>query len=132
MSQELMYLFGSIVILIGLLVAQAANTVVHNGMGYAVGPRDEAARENVFSGRVKRTISNHIEGLVLFGFAILIIETADLENSVTKMGAALYFWSRLAYAPIYLLGISVIRTIVWSVGLFGTLMVLYVCATGAL
>ncbi|MGB3626816.1 MAG: MAPEG family protein [Henriciella sp.] len=132
MSQELLYLFGSIVILIGLLVAQATNTVVANGMSYGLGPRDEPAKPNVFGGRAKRTIANHIEGLVIFGFAILIVETAGLSNSLTTLGAALYFWARLAYAPIYLLGVPVIRTVVWTVGLVGTLMVLYVCATSAL
>lgn len=132
MSQELLYLFGSIVILIGLLVSQAANTVVSKGMGWAVGPRDDAGEPNVFGGRVKRTIANHIEGLVIFGFAILIVETAGLENSTTAMGAALYFWARLAYAPIYLLGVAWLRTIVWSVSLVGLLMVLYVCATSAI
>ena len=132
MSQELLYLFGSIIILIGLIVSQAANTVVSKGMGWAVGPRDKPAEDNVFAGRVKRAIANHIEGLVIFGFAVLIVETANLENATTAMGAALYFWARLAYAPIYLLGIAWVRTLVWSVSLVGILMVLYVCATSAL
>lgn len=132
MSQELLYLFGSIVILIGLLVAQAVNNVVTNGLAYGLGPRDEPGRPNVFAGRAKRSVANHIEGLAIFGFAILIVETSGLSNSMTTLGAALYFWARLAYAPIYLLGVPVIRTIVWFVGLVGTLMVLYVCATSAL
>ncbi|WP_370234723.1 MULTISPECIES: MAPEG family protein [Henriciella] len=132
MSQELLYLFGSVVILIALLVAQAANTVIQNGLSYGLGPRDEPARTNLFSGRIKRAIANHIEGLVIFGFAILIVETAGLGNALTKIGAALYFWARFAYGPIYLLGVPVIRTIVWSVGLIGTVIVLYVCATAPL
>lgn len=132
MSQELLYLFGSIVILIGLIAAQATNTVISSGMAYGLGPRDEPGKPNVFAGRAKRTIANHIEGLVIFGFAILIVETAGLSNGLTTLGAALYFWARLAYAPVYLLGIPVVRTLVWAVGLVGTLMVLYVCATSAL
>ena len=131
MSQELLYLFGSVIILLVLIVAQAANTVINNGIGYGVGPRDEPAETNAFGGRAKRAVANHIEGLALFGFAILIVEVSGLNSNLSTMGAALYFWARLAYGPIYLLGVPWIRTIVWTVGLIGTLIVYYVIGAAA-
>ncbi len=132
MSQELLYLFGSLAILLVLILVQAASTVLVNGLSYGLGPRDQPAREDAFAGRAKRTVNNHIEGLVLFGFAILIVEASGLNSGLTTLGAALYFWARLAYAPIYLLGVPVIRTIVWSVGLVGTLIILYACGSAAI
>lgn len=132
MSQEMLYLFGSILILLGLIVVQAASTVLVNGLPYGLGPRDHEGKEDVFSGRARRTVNNHIEGLVLFGFAILIVEASGLNSALTTLGAALYFWARLAYAPIYLLGVPVIRTIVWTVSLLGILIVLYACGAAAI
>ena len=126
MSQELLYLFGSVFILLILIVVQASSSAVANGLSWALGPRDEAARQDVFSGRAKRTLNNHIEGLVLFGFAILIVETSGLNSSLTAVGGSLYFWGRLVYAPVYLLGIPYLRTLVWTVSLVGILIELYV------
>ena len=131
LSQEMLYLFGSVVIMLLLIVIQAASTVLANGIGWGLGSRDEPAKPDAFAGRAKRTLHNHVEGLIVFGFAILIVEVAGLNSSLTVMGAALFFWARLAYAPVYLFGIPVLRTLVWAVGLVGILMVLYaIAATG--
>lgn len=132
MSQEMLYLFGSVVILLVLIAVQATSTVFANGVKWGLGPRDEAAKQDVFSGRARRTVQNHIEGLVLFGFAILLIETSGLNSGLSKAGAALYFWARLAFAPAYLLGIPVVRTLIWAVGLLGILIELYVIASTGL
>lgn len=104
MSQELIYLFGSVVILLILIAVQGASGVLANGLKWGFSPRDVAAKDGVISGRANRTLTNHIEGLILFGFAILIIEAAGLNSSLTALGGALYFWARLVYAPVYLLG----------------------------
>lgn len=132
MSQEMLYLFGSVVILLVLIAVQATSTVLANGVKWGLGPRDDAAKQDVFSGRARRTVQNHIEGLVLFGFAILLIETSGLNSDLSKVGAALYFWARLAFAPAYLLGIPVIRTLIWAVGLLGILIEFYVIASTGL
>ncbi|WP_300390285.1 MAPEG family protein [Henriciella sp.] len=128
MSQEMLYLSGSVVILLVLIAVQASSAILANGLSWGLGPRDEPGREDVFAGRAKRTVQNHIEGLLLFGFAILLIETAGLNSGLTAIGGALYFWARLAYAPVYLIGIPVLRTLVWAVSLVGILIELYVIA----
>ncbi|WP_084397707.1 MAPEG family protein [Henriciella aquimarina] len=128
MSQELLYLFGSVVILLVLIAVQASSTILVNGLKWGFSARDVPAREDAFSGRAKRALNNHIEGLLLFGFSILMIEVSDLNSSLTTMGGALYFWARLAYAPVYLIGIPVLRTLIWAVSLIGILIELYVIA----
>jgi uncharacterized MAPEG superfamily protein len=35
-----------------------------------------------------------------------------------------YFWARLVYLPVYIVGIPYLRTLVWAVGFVGLLMVL--------
>ena len=90
------------------------------------------AKDDLFAGRAKRTVQNHMEGLALFGFAILIIEMSGLNSDLSKTGAALFFWARLAYAPAYLLGIPTVRTLIWAVSLVGILIELYVIAATGL
>jgi uncharacterized MAPEG superfamily protein len=40
------------------------------------------------------------------------------------MAAQLYFWARLLYLPIYIVGIPYVRTVVWAVALWGLLQVI--------
>jgi uncharacterized MAPEG superfamily protein len=49
---------------------------------------------------------------------------AGLNTAHTALGAELYFWARLAYLPIYIVGIPYLRTLVWAVSLWGLLQVL--------
>jgi uncharacterized MAPEG superfamily protein len=43
---------------------------------------------------------------------------------VTALGAALFFYARLAYAVIYVAGIPWLRTAVWCVSVVGLVMIL--------
>ena len=60
-----------------------------------------------------------IESMVLFAALVLIAATAGKANAMTAMGAAIFFWARLAYAVIYIAGIAWLRTLVWFVSVIG-------------
>ena len=42
---------------------------------------------------------------------------------MTAMGALVFFWARLIYAVIYLIGIPWLRTGVWTVSIVGLLLI---------
>ena len=44
-------------------------------------------------------------------------------NAMTALGAQIFFWSRLAYAVIYLAGIPWLRTAAWAVAIFGLMLI---------
>jgi uncharacterized MAPEG superfamily protein len=39
----------------------------------------------------------------------------------TAIGAQVYFWARVAYLPVYVVGIPYLRTAVWAASLWGIL-----------
>ena len=41
------------------------------------------------------------------------------DNAQTELGAAVFFRARVAYIPIYLIGIAYLRTAIWLVSIVG-------------
>ncbi len=83
----------------------------------------------------RRAHLNMIENLVLFAALVLIAAVAGKANATTAMGAMIFFWGRLAYAVIYLVGIPWLRTLAWFVSVIGMAMIAWVplaCAGAAM
>jgi uncharacterized MAPEG superfamily protein len=49
---------------------------------------------------------------------------ANKTTPDTALGAELYFWARVAYLPIYIIGIPYVRTLVYAVSIWGLIKVL--------
>jgi uncharacterized MAPEG superfamily protein len=64
-----------------------------------------------------------LENLLLFATLVVVAHLVEADEERTKLGARLFFWARLAYFPIYLAGVKVLRTIVWGVGVAGMLLI---------
>lgn len=73
--------------------------------------------------RLKRAQDNLFETLPLFLGAVLIAHVADRTSAMTALGAQIYFWSRVAYLPLYAFGVPIIRSLVWLVSIVGLGMV---------
>lgn len=123
MGPELKYLLFSVVLTFVqvLIAAAAANQVV--GLTTLAGNRDDLPSYTGFAGRAKRAHLNMLENLVLFSALVLIAVAAQKTNATTAMGALIFFWARLIYAVVYLLGIPWLRTLVWFVSVIGMIMV---------
>jgi uncharacterized MAPEG superfamily protein len=123
MGPELKYLLFSVVLTFAqvLIAAAAANQVV--GLTALAGNRDDLPALGGFAGRAKRAHLNMLENLVLFSALVLIAVVAQKTNSTTAMGAMIFFWARLVYAVIYLVGIPWLRTVAWFVSVIGMIMV---------
>ena len=76
-----------------------------------------------FAGRAKRAHLNMLENMVLFSALVLIAAVAGKANAMTAMGALIFFWARLLYAVIYLLGVPWLRTLAWFVSVIGMVMI---------
>ena len=122
MSPDLKYLLFSVVLTFVqmLIAAAAANHVV--GLAALAGNRDGLPTYTGFAGRAKRAHLNMIENMVLFTALVLIAAVAGKANATTAMGAMIFFWGRLVYAVIYLIGVPWLRTLAWGVAGAGLVM----------
>ena len=126
MSPDLTYLlFSTILCFVQVLIAASgANTQV--GLTTLAGNREDLPDMVGWAGRARRAHLNMIENLVLFAALVLIAAVAGKANATTAMGAMIFFWARLAYAVIYLIGIPWLRTLAWFVGVIGMAMIAWV------
>jgi uncharacterized MAPEG superfamily protein len=126
MSPDLYYLLMSTILCFVqmLIAATGANTQV--GLPALAGNREGLPEIVGWPGRARRAHLNMIENLVLFSALVLIAAVAGKANATTAMGAMIFFWARLAYALIYLIGIPWLRTLAWLVGVIGMAMIAWV------
>ena len=126
MSPDLTYLlFSTILCFVQVLIAASgANTQV--GLTTLAGNREDLPDMVGWAGRARRGHLNMIENLVLFAALVLIAAVAGKANATTAMGAMIFFWARLAYAVIYLIGIPWLRTLAWFVSVIGMVMIAWV------
>jgi uncharacterized MAPEG superfamily protein len=104
-----------------LIAAASANQVV--GLNTLAGNREGMPELTGFAGRARRAHLNMIENMVLFTALVLVAAVAGKANATTAMGALIFFWARLIYAVIYLLGIPWLRTLSWVVSVIGMVMI---------
>ena len=126
MSPDVTYLLYSVILCFVqvLIAATGANTRV--GLPTLAGNREGLAEIKGWAGRARRAHLNMIENLVLFASLVLIAAVAGKANATTAMGAMIFFWARVAYAIIYLIGIPWLRTLAWAVSVVGMAMIVSV------
>jgi uncharacterized MAPEG superfamily protein len=123
MSLDLEYLFFSVVLtFVQVLIATAAAHQVV-GLPTLAGNRDGLPELTGVAWRAKRAHLNMIENMVLFTALVLIAAVSGKANATTAMGALIFFWARLVYAVIFLLGIPWLRTVAWTVSVIGMVMI---------
>ncbi len=94
------------------------------GTAWNMGARDEKLPDvGGIAGRLDRALKNFQETFPFFMAAVLMVSLLKLENSTSAVGAQIYFVSRVIYLPLYALGISKIRTLVWGMSCLGIVMV---------
>lgn len=125
MAFELQMVAAATLILFVLLMGQGALVPINQGLGWGLGSRDEAKERTGLQARFSRTIANHIEGMSLFVPLALVVVLADLSSTLTVWGAGIYLLGRVAFAPLYLLGVPYLRSLAWGVSITGVLMIGY-------
>ncbi|NBB63995.1 hypothetical protein GVN18_32540 [Pseudomonas sp. ODNR1LW] len=124
MTTELTYLALTLVLALVQVFLPAFGRTAQFGLSWNAGARDTPtgpARPVV--GRLERAQANLYETLPLFIGAVLIAHVSGQNSALTLWGAALYFWARVVYVPLYAFGVPYIRSLVWLVSLAGLAMI---------
>lgn len=123
LSTDLHLLVWAVALCVVQMVVAVAGATVQVGLPRLAGNREPLPDLTGWAGRATRAHHNMLESLVLFAALVLVAHAAGLANEMTALGAQLFFWARLAYAIIYLIGIPWLRTGVWAVSLAGLILI---------
>lgn len=115
--------WSSALALIQMLVALLA-ALTQIGFAPLIGNRQSLPTLDGWAGRAQRAHRNMLESLTIFAALVLVAQIAGKTNAATALGAQLFFWARLGYAAIYVIGVPGLRTAVWGVSFVGLLQIL--------
>lgn len=132
MPFELQAVVWTSTILFALIVFQGTLVPLNQGFSWGLGSRETDKEFTALQGRAARTISNHIEGMLIFVPLVLVAHVMALSSNLTLWGASLYLAGRIAFAFMYLIGVPVARSLSWGVSLTGIILVGYEVIRAAL
>jgi uncharacterized MAPEG superfamily protein len=125
MTVELRWLAWSILLGLAYVLVAASFATKQRGLKWNASNRDgEPAPLMGAAARAARANHNFLETFPFFAAAVLAVVFTKTNTAHTAFGAELYFWARLAYLAIYIIGIPYLRTLVWAVSFWGLLQVL--------
>jgi uncharacterized MAPEG superfamily protein len=122
MTKTLMIVAELAVINWALIVAASlikAKAWKPSGLMAALGNRDAVEDCNGFPARTDRAAKNMLENMVLFTALALAASVGGVTDPHVELGARIFYWARLVYIPIYMIGIPVARTGVWAISVIG-------------
>ena len=124
MSTDLYYLvYATILTWVMIMTASLLRSRgwTPSGMKVAFGNRADVPEASPMVARAERAARNMAENLPLF---LALVTVAHLGGAASareqiELCAALFFWARLVYFPVYLAGVPYLRTAIWSVSVAG-------------
>ena len=104
-------------ILTWFMIMIASTLRTGGNMQLATGNRHALPPPTPVAERADRAAKNMLENLVLF--VALVVAVGARNPGRAELGAEVFLIARVVYWPIYLAGIPVVRTFVWTAGLVG-------------
>jgi uncharacterized MAPEG superfamily protein len=123
MTTDLMMLAWSAALCALLWVPYILARIGAWGLVDTVGYPDSPPDVPVWSARIKKAHANLVENLLPFGVLVLVAHVGGMANEATALGATLFFWSRVAHAIVYTVGIPWLRTVAFFGGFVGQVMI---------
>jgi len=117
--------WGCVLALVHIFAAVRVKTRQY-GSTWNMGARDEALPPpQPIVGRLARAQANFFETFPIAAAAILIDAAAGLFDRGTALGAILWLGARVAYLPLYAVGVPVVRTVAFMVSIAGLVLLLW-------
>ena len=122
-SADLQLLVWAVALCVAQMIVAVAGATLEVGLPRLAGNREPLPELTGWAGRATRAHRNMLENLVLFAVLVIVVHMAGVANETTVLGAQLFFWARLAYAIVYLIGIPWVRTGLWAVSMVGLILI---------
>ena len=119
MTTDMTMLVLSAILCVLMVVPYTQGQVLKLGPAVVAGNREGVPELTGWIGRAKRAHANMVENLVPFAAIVLAAQVAGKAGALTAVGAQLFFWFRLAYAVVYIIGIPYVRTLMWVMSVVG-------------
>jgi uncharacterized MAPEG superfamily protein len=123
MKPELNLLVWATLLTVVQAIVAVQGAMMQVGLATLAGNREGLPEIKGWSGRAARAHRNMLENLVLFAALVLVAVVAQKTNDMTLLGAQVFFWARVAYAVVYVVGLPWVRTGVWAVSVVGLAMI---------
>lgn len=126
MPIELTILAWAMILLMAHVFAAAHAKTRQYGARWNMGARDESLPPlNALAGRLTRAQANFQETLPIAIVALIGVVVAGRTSDMTALGGWIWIGARIAYLPVYALGIPMVRTLIFMISLIGLGMVLW-------
>lgn len=89
-----------------------------DGMRWGFGSRGTPIELTPLAGRADRAAKNMLENMILFT-ALAVAALLSDSTPEARLGANIFFWARVVYWPVYLVGVAYVRTTIWLVSVVG-------------
>ncbi len=122
MSLELTLLVWSVALAFIQMLVAVSGATLQFGLSDLAGNRENLPPVASWAGRAQRAHHNMLENLVLFAILVLVTEITNKNNASTGFGAQVFFFCRVIYAVIYVIGLPWLRTAVWCVSMAGLIL----------
>ena len=123
MPLEIKLLVWSVALAFAQCLVAVVGAMLQVGLPTLAGNREGLPAMTGWAGRAERAHRNMLQSLVLFAALVLAAQVMSRLDATTALGAQLFFWGRLAYAAVYLIGLPWIRTGVWAVSIVGLVLI---------
>ena len=123
MSSDLKLLVWATALTLMQSVIAVPGAMSQVGLPALVGNRENLPAFTGWTDRAVRAHRNMLESLVLFAALVLVAQVSGRANATTALGAEVFFWARLIYVPMYVIGIPWLRTGVWGMSVAGLAMI---------
>lgn len=125
MQLTLKWLVLSAILGLAQVLIAAVLSTQQRGIKWNASNRDDEIKPLTgIAARAARASANFLETFPFFAAAALAVVLSNHDTPHAALGAAIYFWARVAYLPVYLIGIPYLRTAVWAVSFWGLLQVI--------
>jgi len=125
LSIEVHILCLSVILGLVHIVLASHSASLQRGYRWTASARDEPLPPPAgIAGRLARALANFLETFPFFAALVFVVHVTGSYGALSKWGVLLYLVGRVAYLPLYAMGVYLVRSLAWNVATAGIFLLL--------